>query len=378
MDFSITEEQQTIRELASQILGDRCTDDYHNEFDRSTEEFDQTLWKQLAESNLLGTALPEDVDGMGMGMAEFCTLLEEQGRVLAHVPLIPVLVQAALPVAAFGSSEQRQALLPGLLSGSHWITGALQEAHADPASPATTATAAGDRFQLDGEKIAVAAADGAHRLVISASRDDPGTGRFLVDPAGPGVAESGVHHRDPQGFVVFLVAVQLVAQLAGERQAGDERAGQALEWTLQRARSGITSVLLGVASDALRRTAEYVGNRKQFGKPIGTFQGVALRSADGYIDLECMRTTLWQALHELDAGRDAAAEVAVAKWWACRAGQRIVHTAQHLHGGIGVDTEYPIHRYFLWAKALEIELGGASQSRRDLGELLAANGTGRA
>ena len=372
MDFSITEEQQTIRELASQILGDRCTDDYHNEFDRSTEEFDQTLWKQLAESNLLGTALPEDVDGMGMGMAEFCTLLEEQGRVLAHVPLIPVLVQAALPVAAFGSSEQRQALLPGLLSGSHWITGALQEAHADPASPATTATAAGDRFQLDGEKIAVAAADGAHRLVISASRDDTGTGLFLVVPSGPGVElETRVSSTRRPVHRVTLTA-------APAEPIGDERAGQALEWTLQRARSGITSVLLGVASDALRRTAEYVGNRKQFGKPIGTFQGVALRSADGYIDLECMRTTLWQALHELDAGRDAAAEVAVAKWWACRAGQRIVHTAQHLHGGIGVDTEYPIHRYFLWAKALEIELGGASQSRRDLGELLAANGTGRA
>lgn len=371
MDFSISEEQQTIRELASQILGDRCTDDYQSKFDRSAEDFDRTLWKQLAESNLLGTALPEDVDGMGMGMSELCTLLEEQGRVLAHVPLVPVLVQAALPVAEFGSSAQRQALLPGVLSGSHWIAGALQEAHSDPASPATTANAVGDSFRLDGEKIAVATADGAHRLVVSARRDDAGTGLFLVDPAGPGVElEARVSTTRRPVYRVRLAAAPAEA-------IGGERAGQALGWTLQRARAAIASVLLGVASDALRRTAEYVGSRKQFGKPIGTFQGVALRSADGYIDLECMRTTLWQALHEIDAGRDAAAEVAVAKWWACRAGQRVVHSAQHLHGGIGVDTEYPIHRYFLWAKALEIELGGASQSRRDLGRLLASNGAGR-
>jgi len=137
MDFSSSEEHQAIQELASQILGDRCTDDYQNEFDRSSEAFDSALWKQLAESNLLGTALPEAVDGMGMGITELCALIEEQGRVLAHVPLIPVLVQAALPIAEFGSDEQRQALLPGIASGSHWITGALQEANGDPAVPAT-------------------------------------------------------------------------------------------------------------------------------------------------------------------------------------------------------------------------------------------------
>jgi alkylation response protein AidB-like acyl-CoA dehydrogenase len=365
MDFSISEEQQTIRELASQILGDRCTDDYQNEFDRSSEAFDRTLWKQLAESNLLGTALPEDVDGMGMGMRELSELLEEQGRVLAHVPLIPVLVQAALPVAEFGSSEQRQALLPGLISGSLWITGALQEANADAAAPETTARAADGGHRLNGEKVAVAVADGAHRLVVSARLEDGSTGLFLVDPAGPGIELAA--GTSTTGRPAYRVAL---SSATGELLSG-ERVGEALAWTLQRARTALAAVTLGVASEALRRTAEYVSNRKQFGKPIGTFQGVALRSADGYIDLECMRTTLWQALYSLDVGRDAACEVAVAKWWSCRGGQRVVHSAQHLHGGIGVDTEYPIHRYFLWAKALELELGGASQNRRDLGRLLA-------
>ena len=298
---------------------------------------------------------------MGMGMSEFSALFEEQGRVLAQVPLGPVLVQAALPIAQFGSDAQRQALLPGLISGSHWIVGALQEANGDAAAPATKADAQG----LTGQKVAVAVADGAHRLLVSATTDNGGTGLFLVDPTGPGVEiEAGVSTTRRPAYRVTL------QNAPGEALAGDGAEG-ALRWTLQRARAAIAATTLGVASEALRRTATYLTERKQFGKPIGTFQGVALRSADGYIDLECMRTTLWQALHTLDAGRDAEAEVAVAKWWACRGGQRVVHSAQHLHGGIGVDTEYPIHRFFLWAKALEIELGGASQTRQTLGQHLA-------
>lgn len=365
MDFSISEEQQTIQDLARQILGDRCTDEYQNEFDRTNESFDAALWKQLAEANLLGTALPEDADGMGMGMLELSALLEEQGRVLAHVPLVPVLVQGALPVAEFGSAEQRAAVLPGVVAGDAWVTGALQEANADPAVPATRAKGSGDVQHLEGEKIGIAAVEEASRLLVSATTEDGGTALFLVDPAGESVRiEARTSTTRKQLHRVTL------AGAAGERIGGD-RAGEALEWTLQRSRAALAAVTLGVASEALRRTADYVTNRKQFGKPIGTFQGVALRSADGYIDLECMRTTLWQALYSLDQGRDAAAEVAVAKWWACRGGQRVVHSAQHLHGGIGVDTEYPIHRFFLWAKALEIELGGASQSRRDLGRVLA-------
>jgi alkylation response protein AidB-like acyl-CoA dehydrogenase len=365
MDFSISEEQQSIQELAKQILGDRCTDDYQNEFDRLPEDFDEALWKQLAEKDLLGTALPEEAGGMGMGIAELCGLLEEQGRVLAHVPLSSVLVQAALPIAEFGSDAQRKALLPGIITGSHWVTAALQETLGDPSAPATRASANGDGFTLDGRKIGVNVAEGAVRIVVSARHEDGSTGLFLVDPAGPGV------NLDRVTSTTRRAAYQVSLDAAPAELLGGERAGEALDWTLLRARVALATVTLGVAEEALRRTADYVSNRKQFGKPIGTFQGVALRSADAYIDLECMRTTLWQAIDKLDRGQEAAKEVAVAKWWACRAGQRVVHTAQHLHGGIGVDVEYPIHRFFLWAKSLEIELGGASQHRRDLGHRLA-------
>jgi alkylation response protein AidB-like acyl-CoA dehydrogenase len=119
-------------------------------------------------------------------------------------------------------------------------------------------------------------------------------------------------------------------------------------------------------------TAEYAKTREQFDRPIASFQAVGQRAADAYIDAEAIRLTAWQAAWRVDAGLPATAEVAVAKFWAADGGQRVVHAAQHLHGGIGVDRDYPLHRYFLWAKHLELMLGGGTSQLRTLGGLLAA------
>src|SRR5204862_3130584 len=102
-----------------------------------------------------------------------------------------------------------------------------------------------------------------------------------------------------------------------------------------------------------------------------TFQGVAHKAADAYIDIEAMRVTLWQAAWLLSEGRDATNEVLVAKWWAAEGGQHVVHLVQHLHGGMGADVDYPVHRYFLWGKQLEDTLGGASATLARLGDVIA-------
>ncbi|HAM02817.1 MAG TPA: acyl-CoA dehydrogenase, partial [Acidimicrobiaceae bacterium] len=101
------------------------------------------------------------------------------------------------------------------------------------------------------------------------------------------------------------------------------------------------------------------------------FQGTMLRAADAYIDTEAMRVTTWQAAWRLDTGRPTAQAVAVAKWWASEAGQRVAHTTQHLHGGLGADISYPIHRYFLWAKQIELMLEGPAAQLARLGDLVA-------
>lgn len=116
-----------------------------------------------------------------------------------------------------------------------------------------------------------------------------------------------------------------------------------------------------------RLTAEYTSTRNQFGRPIGSFQGVALRAADAYIDMQAIRSTFWETAWRLSEGQPASGEIPVAAWWAGMAGHRVVHAAQHLHGGIGADVEYPIHCYVLWAKHVAPQLGGGTQQLVRLG-----------
>jgi acyl-CoA dehydrogenase len=140
---------------------------------------------------------------------------------------------------------------------------------------------------------------------------------------------------------------------------------------LERALVGLCAIQVGVAEQAVRMAAEYTSSRQQFNKPLSTFQGVALKAADAYIDTEAMRVTMWQAAWKLAEGRDATSDALVAKWWASEGGQRVVHITQHLHGGLGADVDYPIHRYFLWGKQIEDTLGGASATLARLGRVLA-------
>ena len=131
----------------------------------------------------------------------------------------------------------------------------------------------------------------------------------------------------------------------------------------------------GVLSRALELTTEYARSREQFGRPIGSFQAVAQRLADAYIDVEAVRLTMWQAAWLLAAGQpgdpEVDAAVASAKFWAADAGHRVAHTAVHVHGGMGIDTSYPLHRYFVAAKRAEFTLGGATAQLLRLGDVLA-------
>ena len=152
---------------------------------------------------------------------------------------------------------------------------------------------------------------------------------------------------------------------------GDPSRGAAIvEWMVERATAALCALALGVCEEALRLTAEYTKTREQFGVPLASFQAVGHRAADAYVDTEAIRLTAWQASWRIAAGLPARAAVAVAKVWAADGGQRVVHAAQHLHGGIGVDRDYPLHRYFLYAKQIELTLGGATHHLRDLGRML--------
>jgi alkylation response protein AidB-like acyl-CoA dehydrogenase len=373
MDFSLSEDQQAIRDLARRIFADRVSHERLRELEGSGEWFDDEVWQELSRANLPGLALPETHGGIGFGILEICLVLEELGRHLAPVPLLPTLVLGGLPLAEFGSPAQREAWLPALARGERIATAALHEkAGSVAALPRVIAARDGDGWRLDGIKECVPAALRADLILVPARTGEQTCGVFLLDPRNPGVKleRQQTTNHEPHGRLEMNAA-----RVEADAVLGDATQGAGIvEWIVQRAQLALSAVQLGIAEEALRRTAEYVSQRKQFGRPIATFQGVALRAADAFIDAEAMRATLYQAAWLVSEGRPAALEIAAARWWACRGGERIAHAAQHLHGGIGADIDYPIHRYFLWAKQVEMTLGGASEQLEALGRMLAAPG----
>jgi 3-oxocholest-4-en-26-oyl-CoA dehydrogenase beta subunit len=373
MDFTFTENQTTVRDLARGILESEVTPDRLKRLESAGTWFDAPLWATLAEAGLLGLPVPVEEGGMGFGLLELAVLLEEIGRVLAPVPALPALVLGALPIAAFGTEAQRQDWLGPLAAGEVILSAALADAAApDPAAPATTARRDGPTWRLDGRKELVPAADLAARILVPAATAE-GVGVFLLDPGAAGVTRTSRTTTTGEPLATLELAGARVADadlLGGDAREG----GDVARWMHERALVGLCATQVGVSDKALQTTAAYVRERVQFGVPIGSFQAVQHRMADGFIDLAAMRWTTWRAAWRLVAGLPALRETAVAKFWAAEAGARIAASAQHLHAGIGVDMDYPIHRYFLWSKSLELALGAAPAHLVRLGRDLAASG----
>ena len=363
MDFALTPEQEALRELAGKVLGDHVTHERLKRLEAGGDWFDRGTWDALAETKLLGTAIPEEHGGAGLGFLELCLVLEQVGRTVAPIPAWATLVLAAQPIAEVGTPAQRARWLPAVASGEAILSAALVEAGSDdPARPATTARRDGSGWRLDGTKTCVPVPHLAARLLVTA-RDGADVALFLVDPqaAGVGIDRQVATSREPQGRVTFAGA-------PGEPLG---RGAAPVAWLVDRAIAGLCAMQLGVTERALRMTAEYTTKREQFGKPIASFQAVHQRAADAYIDVEAIRLTTWQAAWRLGAGRPASTEVAIAKFWASEAAHRVTYAAQHLHGGIGVDVDYPLHRYYLWSKQIELTLGSQARQLARLGAELA-------
>ena len=359
MDFALTDSQQTVRALAAEVLADRCTPERLREVEDGGG-YDTALWATLAEAGLLGVAVPEEHGGLGLGLVELALLLEEAGRRVAPVPLLS-LALGGLVLARHGSPDQQAALLPGVAAGTTVLTAALTEPLGDELSPATTATRSGDGWLLEGTKTCVPAGQHASHVLVSATTPD-GPRLFLVDTSAAGVT---VERQDT--ITYGAEALLLLDGAAGELVGGEGAVADAV----QIGQVAVCSLLVGISSEAVRMTAEYTRTREQFGHPIGHFQAVTQRLGDGFIDTTAMRLTTLQAVWRVAEGLDADKEVAVAKYFASDGAQRVVRGAAHMHGGMGVSREYPLHRYYLSAKQLELTLGGGTRQLSRLGRLLA-------
>ncbi len=364
MDFTFTAEQDEAAGLAAQILTDRATNDRLKAVEAEGSRFDRELWDELAGAGLLSLAVPEEYDGAGLGLIELCRVLVEVGRTVAPVPLA-VHGPAALFLAELGTDEQKQAWLPGAASGERVLTAAIAEERAHlPQRPTVTAAASGESWELSGTKVIVRAGTAAAGFLVTAAAPD-GVGVFLVDAGASGldVVEQAFSDGDVVARLDFSAAP---AQLVGA--ADGDAAGRLAQLLIVCA----AAEQLGVTQGALELTSSYAKVREQFGRPIGTFQAVSQRLADGYIDVLGQRLTLWSAVWRLSEGLPAEVEVATAKLWAADAGHRIAHTTVHVHGGVGIDLDGEAHRYFTSAKRFEFAFGGATDQSLAIGKALAA------
>jgi alkylation response protein AidB-like acyl-CoA dehydrogenase len=362
MDFAFTEDQETIAKVARQLFEHRTSPDHLTELEAGDVRHDADLWRELATADLLGISLPESVGGSGRGFVELALLLAEVGWSVAPVPAYATLLLGADTIARYGDEAQQRRYLPAVIDGSWLLTAGLAEpGRSDPTRPVTTARPDGDGWRLDGIKELVPAAQLARTILIPASLDGGDVGIFLVDAPADGVEVRPVvtTNGEPHADVVLNGAA------VTERLPGDGR--EILESLYARALVGLCAIQLGVTERALRMAASYTTEREQFGRPIGSFQAVQQRMADAFIDVEAIRWTMWQAAWLLEQGGPPGRQAAIAKFWAADAGSRVAATAQQVHGGIGIDTTYPLFRYFLWAKHNELTLGSASAQLARLG-----------
>jgi acyl-CoA dehydrogenase len=374
MDFTLNEAERELADLTRKILTGRLTPERMRAVEAG-DGFDRALWADLAGAGILSAALPEPLDGSGLGLLAQCCVLTELGRAVVPVPYLASIVLGAGALARFGTPQQQERWAAAAGRGEIILTAALAEEDGDdPRTPSVSAESmkgeAGGGWRLSGVKTTVFAASQAGLILVPAATP-PDVTVFLVDPAGAGVAVQPQRITGGTAGRVVLDGVHVPADgVLGSPGTGQEITG----WLLAHATVALCAQQLGVVERALEMTAEYARNRVQFGKPIGSFQAVSQRLADGYIDVEAVRLTMWQAAWQLAAGQPFETAVATAKFWAADAGHRVAHTAVHVHGGVGIDLDYPLHRYFLAAKQNEFALGGATAQLRRIGATLASTG----
>lgn len=371
MDFRPDETVQAVTTLAADV--------FRREADRADTPWvwpdtdpawDETCWKAMADAGLLGLAVPAEFGGDGLGVLEIAAVLTEVGRYTAAVPALATLALGVLPLRTFGTPGQCARWLPGVASGADVFTAGTREPSAAlGAQPAVLATADGVDFRLTGTVLGVPHAAAARRILVPAritcGPDDTGTGVLLVDPAADGVDLV----RTPTSSGAPEYTVRLRA--APGELLGTDHSGRTLAGLYEFAAAGACATAAGVLDGALALTAEHVRTREQFGRPLSTFQAVAQEVAEVYTTARTLRLVTQSACWRLATGREAGGDLAVAMHWLADEALPALHRCQHLHGGVGVDVSYPLHRYYGWTRDLARFVGGSAATLDRLGARIA-------
>ncbi len=362
MDFNLTEEQSAIADMANSLFTDTCTDEFLRDYDEAGQGTMSTLWQACIETGLQGVIIPEAAGGIDLGMTELSLVLQAQGGALAQVPLWRHQV-AATAIAKFGSADL-QSIAQTAAEGGNLLTLAFNlVSTTNEAQVTVEQTDAG--LNLNGLVQSTAVAGLADYILLSVTVDEQ-TRWVVLDSKASGLTLTTGQMTQGEEVADLHLNNVTVAQ-ASLLEAGADK------WLVPRIMASLASLQLGVSEEQIKKTVEYVSERKQFDRTIGTFQAVQMTMADTKIALEALRSSVWQLCYRLDNDLGCDHEAFATAWQACEAGHEIGHKAQHVHGGFGVDVSYIIYRYLYWSRAISLNLGGSPALLAKLGDALAEN-----
>ena len=375
MDFGFSEEQELLRSQARDFLDRQCPSAVVRSLMASERGWDDGMYRRMAELGWTAIPFPEEYGGLGLGMVDMTVVLEEMGRHVTPAPLQSAVGLAGMALLQGGSDAQKAQYLPGLCDGSAVGTVALVEASGrwDAQGVQLPAQRSGDAYLLRGEKLYVPDAHAADWMIVAVRTgggDGSGVSLLLVDIAAPGVSVRALKTMD-QTRRLCAVSFDDV-EVGADRLVGTEGGGwPVLRRGLDRALVAISAELCGTAQRAMEMSVEYAKTRTQFGRPIGSYQGVSHRCADMLVLVESAKSLTYYAAWAVDNDvPEAPLAAAMAKAYASDAARDVTASAIQVHGGIGFTWEHDIHLYFKRAKWGETTLGDAVFHRERVAQAL--------
>ncbi len=362
MDFALNEVQDMFRSTAQKFFKEKCTVSKLREMEETGGGHSPDLYKHIADMGFLGLVIPEEYGGVGGSLLDLALVVEEAGWSALSGSFLSSVSYGVLPLVAHGTDEQKHELLPKIASGEVIVTAAFAEAQAHYDMKYITAKASPDGkngYTLSGKKLFVPHADNAD-YILTLAKSDPenGDGKFslfLVKRSQSGVRTAPMPSigSDALYEVNFEEASVEASLMLNTGNNGVE----AVQKIQQQATALQAIEMAGLLKRAVDVTNEYVQERKQFGRAIGSFQAVQHRLSDMLTVVEGGRLAAYHAIWKLSEGLDAEKEVATAKAYLGKEGQNVLVGAHQLHGGMGIDLDYPLQYCFRRFKSKQVELG---------------------
>jgi len=374
MDVLPGEEEQMVKNLAREFLEAECPPSLAREMEKDNLGYPPELWKKISDLGWFGMSLPESYGGQGLPLSYLGLISEELGRVIAPVPFHSTMV-AALTIAADGTDQQKQSILPHISSGDMILTWAFQELNPklSPESIRTTATETDGGYVLNGTKMFVDNYIAADKILVTC-RTSPATERstglsmFIIDTNLSGMVETPLVTiaKDKQSKVTFEGVKISKDDLVGELDQGWAIAVDMLD----RGTALLCAQMVGAARKDIEIGIEYAKNRVAFGRPIGAFQSVQHMCADMTIWVDGAQMLTYEALWKMDEGIPASVDVSQAKAFCNDKCQAAVRSSQVLHGGMGFMMEFDLHLWYRRVCAWTMRLGTSFEHRARVSKAL--------